>query len=206
LPLFRVIRVFSGWYNCFFPKDDRRITLNSTKRIIEKVLTELMRNNIVRWYFKTSRWTIGEQMKRPHLFLSNLLVLSLVVTTVSFISCTPYTTGLQKTKARADETAVIAALRTIGIAQRAHAMSKDGEYGTFEELVEGGFLDQRFNSEAPEVQGYVLTMKVSEKEFGCNADAPGSTDPPARHFYIDSTDSQIHVNNEQQASAQDPVL
>jgi hypothetical protein len=125
---------------------------------------------------------------------------------MAMIGCQSYTTGLQKTRAGANVTAVISALQTIAGAQRSYAFSHDGDYGTFKQLSEDGFLDSRFNSEAPQVQGYVLTMNVGEKTFGCNADPLVSTDQPGKHFYIDSTTTQVHVNPDQPATADDPIL
>lgn len=122
------------------------------------------------------------------------------------MGCQSYTTGLQKTRGGANVTAVIGALQTIAGAQRSYAISHDGDYGTFKQLSEDGFLDARFNSEAPQIQGYVLTMNVGEKTFSCNADPGAPIDPPGRHFYIDSTTTQVHVNPDQPATADDPVL
>jgi hypothetical protein len=125
---------------------------------------------------------------------------------LAMIGCQSYTTGLQKTRAGANVTAVIGALQTIAGAQRSYAFSHDGDYGTFKQLSEDGFLDARFNSEAPQVQGYVLTMNLGEKTFSCNADPGASMEPPGKHFYIDSTTTQVHVNPDQPATADDPTL
>ena len=128
------------------------------------------------------------------------------VASLAMIGCQSYTTGLKKTRAGANVTAVIAALQTTAGAQRSYAMSHDGDYGTFKQLAEDGFLDARFNSDAPEVQGYVLTMDVGEKTFSCNADPDDSIDPLGKHFYIDSTTTQVHVNPDRPATADDPPL
>jgi hypothetical protein len=127
----------------------------------------------------------------------------LVVTLVS-VCCQSYTTGLQKTETSADETAVISALRSVAIAQQAHAATNEGSYATFPQLVEGGYLDSRFNAEAPELQGFVLTLKMGEKSYSCNADPAG--EQTGRHFYVDSTSPLIRVNATQPASAKDGLL
>lgn len=143
--------------------------------------------------------------------MSRIITVVVLVTAVGLaglgmFGCQSYTTGLQKTRAGANVTAVIGALQTTAGAQRSYAMSHDGDYGTFKQLSEDGFLDARFNSDAPEVQGYVLTMNVGEKTFSCNADPGASIEPPAKHFYIDSTNTQVHVNPDQPATADDPPL
>lgn len=122
---------------------------------------------------------------------------------VLIVGCQSYTTGLQKTRTNVDETAVIATLQTVAAAQRAYSISNAGEYGSFEQLTEGGFLDSRFASETPEVRGYVLTMATDDKEFRCNADPSNNAD--GQHFYIDSKSALIRVNPSQPATASDPV-
>ncbi len=120
-----------------------------------------------------------------------------------FLNCQSYTTGLQKTRTKADETAIIGTLRTIATAQRAYSVSTGGDYGSFSQLTENGFLDDRFGSEKPVVQDYELTMTAEGKEFRCHADPANQQE--GRHFYIDSTSLLIRVNPSAPASASDPV-
>jgi hypothetical protein len=128
------------------------------------------------------------------------------------LSCQSYTTGLKQSVARADETAAFGAMRTIALAQRTYSMSNNNEYGTFQQLSEGGFLDSRFSSSNPQIKNYVLTMTVNPKSvgasegfFSCNADPAGSG-AQGRHLYIDSTSSEIHVNPSQPATVNDPIF
>ena len=147
--------------------------------------------------------------RRINLLLSPNSTFCLALIAVLLVSgnvgCKSYTTGLQKSQARADEASVIAALRNVALAQHAHALTNQGNYATFSRLTEGGYLDSRFSSEAPEVHGYVLSMTVGDKTFTCNAD-PMSVDLKGRHFYVDSTATLIRVNATQPASAGDEVL
>ena len=129
-----------------------------------------------------------------------------VIACLASLSCQSYTTGLQQSASKVDETAVIASLRTIGQAQRSYSVSNEGDYGTFQQLCEGGYLDSRFNSSNPEVKGYALTMSVGEKAFSCNADPQTAGSQPARHFYIDSTSGEIHANPSLPATVADPGL
>jgi hypothetical protein len=134
---------------------------------------------------------------------STLLALVLLLGVSSF-ACQNYSSGLQQSVSTVDETAAITTLRTIGTAQRTYAVSNGGDYGTFPQLCAAGVLDERFNSDQPEVRGYVLTMNVGDKSFSCNADpAPGGKQQAARHFYIDSTSTALHANPSQPASATD---
>lgn len=128
------------------------------------------------------------------------------------LSCQTYTTGLKQSVTRADETAAYGAMRTIALAQQTYSMSNNNEYGTFQQLSEGGYLDSRFNSSNPQIKNYVLTMTVNPKSgggsegfFSCNADPAGSG-AQGRHLYMDSTSSEVHVNPSQQATKIDPVF
>lgn len=134
------------------------------------------------------------------------LCIMCVIACIASLSCQSYTTGLQQSAGRVDETAVIGSLRTIGVAQRSYSVSNGGDYGTFQQLSEAGYLDSRFNSSKPEVKGYALTMNVGEKSFSCNADPAITGGQQARHFYIDSTSGEIHANPSQPATAADPAL
>jgi hypothetical protein len=124
------------------------------------------------------------------------------------LSCQSYSTGLQQSVARADETAATGALRTIATAEQTYAVTNGGGYASFQQLCAGGYLDSRFNFEKPVLKEYVLTM-----ETGTNADGPyfhGNAEPTGtgpqagRHFYIDQS-SVLRVNATQTASASDPV-
>ena len=103
-----------------------------------------------------------------------LIIALLFFLTCTAFACQSYTRTLQQSVERADETAAIAALRTLSTAQRTYSVSNSGAYGTFEQLVQGGFLDSRFNSEKPKFKGYVLSMSVETKggdgSYSVNAD------------------------------------
>jgi len=128
------------------------------------------------------------------------------------LSCQSYSTGLQQSVARADETAAKAALHTIAVAQQTYSVSNGGDFGTFQQLCEAGYLDARFNSSKPAIRDYVLTMEVAPKSeaqpagfYGCNADPVAAGANAGRHFYIDSTSSDLHVNPSESATARDPI-
>lgn len=135
-----------------------------------------------------------------------------VLICIASLSCQTYSTGLQQTVARADETAATAALHTIAVAQQTYSVSNGGAFGTFQQLCEGGYLDSRFNSSKPAIRDYVLTMEVAPKSeaqtegfYSSNADPVGTGPQAGRHFYIDSTSSQLHVNPNESATAKDPI-
>ncbi len=144
--------------------------------------------------------------------LRRLIVALPFLACLTMPACQDYSKGLPQGVARADETAVILALRAIASAQRAYSLSHNGEYGTFPQLAEGGYLDARFNSSKPVLKGYALTMvtmsraaDATESTYSCNAD-PEEAAPAVRHFYIDSSSSVIHANASQPATAGDEAM
>lgn len=146
------------------------------------------------------------------MFRQTCLALTLLLGIVS-LSCQTYTSGLQQSVARADETAATGALRTIAIAQRTYSVTSGGDFATFQQLCDGDYLDARFNAEKPAIKDYVLTMTVAAKGagqpegfFSCNADPVGTGAQAGRHFYIDSTSAALHANPDQPATANDPIV
>lgn len=126
--------------------------------------------------------------------------------------CQSYTSGLQQSVARADETAALTTLRAIALAQRTYSLTNSGEYGTLQQLADGGFLDVRYAGEQP-VKDYIITLKVTPKapgtaegSYACNADPKTTGERAGRHLYIDSTSDGIHVNDTQPASATDKII
>ena len=132
------------------------------------------------------------------------VILTLAVASV--LSCQSYSTGLQQSVARAGEMTAVAALKTIATAEQTYALSNGGSYGTFQQLCEGGFLDERFNSTSPEINDYVLSLEISGNTYSLNADPKLTGEQAGRHLYTDSSSSLIRVNATQPATAKDPLL
>ena len=116
--------------------------------------------------------------------------------------------ALPKAVSKVDETSAIQTLRTIATAET-QSRAVRGAYGDFNSLVQAGFLDERFRSDSPNIRGYRFVLKTTDTEFSVNADPEITQAQPttgARHFYLDSTDNSIHVNQTQTASKSDPSL
>jgi Tfp pilus assembly protein PilE len=133
--------------------------------------------------------------------LAGFLILACLIA----LACEPATKGLKQSVVRADEASAIATLHTIASAQRNYFAST-GEYGSFQQLSSGEFLDSRFNSDKPEVNNYVFSMDVSAQKFSCNADPLKTAGQAGRHLHIDSESADVHVNPEQSATASDPPI
>jgi competence protein ComGC len=131
-----------------------------------------------------------------------------VVTFLALAACQKYTTSLEQSTDRVDETVAINALRTIDSAQKLYSVSHEGNYGTLAQLTEAGYLDSRFSAGKP-LRDYVLTLNLNPKSesapsYSCQADPVAGR--AGRHFYIDSVSGTIHVNATQPASSADPVV
>jgi hypothetical protein len=119
---------------------------------------------------------------------------------------------MEKSVDRADETGAIAMLRAIALAQRTYSLTNNGEFGTLQQLADGGFLDTRYVTGKP-VRDYVITLNVSpnkqgmpEGSYKVNADPEKPAEKFGRHLYLDSSSNIIHVNLKQPASASDPAM
>ena len=122
---------------------------------------------------------------------------------------------LKKSLNVANEAAAIRTLQTIFRGQSQYMLSHAEEYGTFDQLVQDNYLDQRFTGSAPVVEGYAFTIKLTPKSdsgsaaYSVNADpqqADGTSTGGARHLYLDSSSNVVRANAQRPASANDPPL
>ena len=109
-----------------------------------------------------------------------------------------------------NETATLQAMKTFAAVQIQYYNTHSRSFGTFDELVKSQLLTTKFSGNPPIVDSYVYTLKVTPKtassttSYTLNAD-PQDAGSGTNHFYIDSTDSSIHVNPTQSAGPNDPV-
>src|SRR5712692_5826883 len=116
-----------------------------------------------------------------------------------------------KTAQRAgNEAATLQNLKTIAAVQIQFYNTHSRTFGTFDQMVKEQMLSSKFSGNPPIADGYILTLKVTPKtatsptSYTLNAD-PQTDSSGTNHFYIDSTDSSIHVNATQAAGPGDPV-
>ena len=139
------------------------------------------------------------------------LLVFLLLICFALTGCKKYSSGLQKSASRADETSAIATLRTIAQAEMGYTITNPGSYASFPQLVEAGLLDSRFNQSNPEYHGYVFTLNINPSNldpgsYSCNAD-PASTSPHGgRHYYVDSISQDIRVNPSRPATKDDELF
>ena len=118
--------------------------------------------------------------------------------------------GWKAAQRAGNEAATLQNLRTIAAVQIQYYNTHSRTFGTFDQMVKEEMLSSKFAGNPPSPDGYVLTLKVTPKtattptSYTLNAD-PQSESAGKRHFFIDSTDSSIHVNEDQSAGPNDPV-
>jgi len=118
--------------------------------------------------------------------------------------------GWKAAQKAGNEAATQQNLKTIAATQIQYYNTKGRTFGTFEQLVKDQMLNSKFAGDPPNVDGYVLNLKVTPKtatsptSYTLNAD-PQNDSSGTNHFYIDSSDGSIHRNPDQPAGPNDPV-
>jgi prepilin-type N-terminal cleavage/methylation domain-containing protein len=115
---------------------------------------------------------------------------------------------------KANEAAAVGTLNSIRVAQAKYVIDHKGQYGTFRELFEEGYLDKRFNFDQPHERGYVFIITLVPKSdegaatFNVNANPEQSQGIGAtgKNFYYLDPDSGICVSKAGPATAKDDTL
>ena len=109
-----------------------------------------------------------------------------------------------------NEAATIQNMKTIAAVQIQYYNTHSRNFGTFEQLTKEEFLTSKFAGNPPVADGFTYTLNVTPKTANSTSSYTLNADPidagsGTNHFYIDSSDSSIHVNASQPAGAKDPV-
>jgi prepilin-type N-terminal cleavage/methylation domain-containing protein len=116
---------------------------------------------------------------------------------------------------KANEAAAVATLNAIRVAEAKYVIDhKGGQYGTFPQLFEQGYLDKRMNYDQPHDRGYVFVITLIAKSENTVATFSVSANPEqsqglgatGRNFYYMDPESGICFSNTGPATAADETL
>ena len=120
----------------------------------------------------------------------------------------------QSSVRKANEAAAVATIHAIRVAEAKYVIDHKGQYGTFQQLFEQGYLDKRMNYDQPHDRGYVFVITLIAKSentvatFSVNANPEQSQGLGAtgRIFYYMDPESGICFSNTGPATAADETL
>ena len=120
----------------------------------------------------------------------------------------------QSSVRKANEAAAVGTLNSVRVAQAKYVIDHKGQYGTFRQLFEEGYLDKRFNYDTPHNRGYVFVITLvprSEEKaatFSVNANPEQSQGIGAtgRNFYYLDPERGICFSTVGPATATDDSL
>ena len=142
--------------------------------------------------------------------LIELLIVIAIIGIMAGIAIPLYQSSVRK----ANEAAAVGTLNSVRVAEAKYVIDHKGQYGTFRQLFEEGYLDKRFNFDKPHERGYVfvitLVPKSEEKTatFSVNANPEQSEGIGAtgRNFYYLDPESGICFSKVGPATAADDTL
>jgi prepilin-type N-terminal cleavage/methylation domain-containing protein len=120
----------------------------------------------------------------------------------------------QSSVRKANEAAAVATLHAIRVAEAKYVIDHKGQYGTFQQLFEQGYLDKRMNHDQPHDRGYVFVITLIAKSENTAATFSVSANPEqsqglgatGRNFYYMDPESGICFSNTGPATAADDTL
>jgi len=120
----------------------------------------------------------------------------------------------QSSVRKANEAAAVATLHAIRVAEAKYIIDHKGQYGTFQQLFEQGYLDKRMNHDQPHDRGYVFVITLIAKSENTVATFSVSANPEqaqglgatGRNFYYMDPESGICFSNTGPATVADDTL
>jgi len=153
----------------------------------------------------------ANNISRPQGFTLIELLIVIAIIGILLGAIVPiYQSSVRKT----NEAAAVATLHAIRVAEAKYVIDHKGQYATFQQLFEQGYLDKRMNHDQPHDRGYVFVMTLIAKSentvatFSVNANPEQSQGLGAtgRNFYYMDPESGICFSNTGPATAADDTL
>jgi len=142
--------------------------------------------------------------------LIELLIVIAIIGVMAGVAIPLYKSSVRK----ANEAAAVSTLNSVRVAQAKYVIDHKGQYGTFREFFEEGYLDKRFNADQPHERGYIFVITLVPKSEGkassfsvnANPEQSNGVGATGRNFYYLDPESGICFSNAGPATAADETL
>lgn len=115
----------------------------------------------------------------------------LIVVAIILIIATIAIPSLLRSRQAANESGSVANLRTINTAQVTYMSGAQGVYGGIQDLIDGGFLDERFTGA---VGGYSYAITLSDSNTNYVVVGTATSDNTGRFDYYSSPDGVVRYS------------
>ena len=142
--------------------------------------------------------------------LIELLIVIAIIGIMAGIAIPLYQSSVRK----GNEAAAVGTLNAIRVAQAKYVIDHKGQYGTFTQLFDEGYLDKRFNYDQPHERGYVFVITLVPKSEGkaatfrlnANPEQSDGLGATGKNFYYLDPESGICFSTSGPATAADETL
>ena len=148
--------------------------------------------------------------RREGFSLIELIIVIAIIGIIVSIVVPTYQGSVRK----ANEASAVGTLNAIRVAQAKYTVDHKGQYGTFRQLFEEGYLDKRFNDDQPHNRGYVFVLtlipksdeKAASFHVNANPEQTQGIGATGRNFYYIDPESGISYSKSGPATAADELL
>src|SRR5215210_3546821 len=135
----------------------------------------------------------------------------LVLVPLGWLALRMWDDTIQRRVIAANESSALTNLENIQAAEQLY-FEANGEYGTFQQLIDAGVFQAQVSGDPPVASGYAFTVKVQPKtdtqsaSYNVNADpvrAEGRDATGRRHFFISSEVTGVRYNESRPATKDD---